>query len=116
MTFNLPFPPTLNHMHLSKGRMRFLSGEYKAFIALVANIVQREKIPAMGSQRLSVAIWLHWPNKRRGDIDNRCKPILDALQRVGVYDDDSQIDELHVYRADIVKLGYCKVNIAPIEG
>ena len=94
--------------------MRFLSGEYKAFIALVANIVQREKIPAMGSQRLAVAIWLHWPNKRRGDVDNRVKPVLDALQRAGVYDDDSQIDELHVYRADIQKLGYCTVNIAPM--
>lgn len=114
MTFNLPFPPTTNHMHINAGRRRFRGKEYVAFCGLVQNIVEREKIPAMGAQRLAVAIWLHWPNRRRGDVDNRVKPVLDALQRAGVYDDDSQIDELHVYRADIQKLGYCTVNIAPM--
>ena len=103
-------------MHVNAGKARFRSKAYVAFCGLVANIVERERITAMGAQRLSVEIWLHAPNKRKVDIDNRVKPILDALQRAGVYDDDEQVDELHVYRADIQKLGYCTVNIALCEG
>jgi crossover junction endodeoxyribonuclease RusA len=112
MTFNLPWPPSVNHMHISTGKARFRSKAYVAFCGLVANIVEREKIPAMGAQRLTVSIWLFAPNRRKVDIDNRVKPILDALQRAGVYDDDEQIDEFHVYRAEIAKLGYCVVNIS----
>ena len=65
-------------MHVNAGKARFRSKAYVAFCALVANIVEREKITAMGAQRLSVAIWLHAPNKRKVDIDNRVKPVLDA--------------------------------------
>ena len=114
MTFNLPFPPTVNHMFVNAGKRRFRGKAYVAFCGLVANIVEREKIPAMGPQRLAIAIWLHAPNRRKVDVDNRVKPVLDALQRAGVYDDDEQVDELHVYRGDIAKLGYCTVNIAPM--
>ena len=112
MTFNLPWPPSVNHMHINAKGKRFRGKEYVAFCGLVANIVEREKIPAMGAQRLSVAIWLYPPNKRKVDIDNRVKPVLDALQRAGVYEDDEQIDCLHVYREGIAKLGYCTVNIS----
>lgn len=115
MTFNLPFPPTVNHMHINAGGKRFRSKAYVAFCGLVAHIIERERIPAMGAQRLAVAIWLHAPNKRKFDIDNRVKPVLDALQRAGVYDDDEQVEELHVYRAPIMKLGMCKVCITEAD-
>jgi crossover junction endodeoxyribonuclease RusA len=45
------------------------------------------------------------------DIDNRVKAALDALTHAGVYDDDSQIDELFVARGDIVKGGRCQVMV-----
>jgi crossover junction endodeoxyribonuclease RusA len=112
VTFNLPWPPSVNHMHISTGKARFRSKAYVAFCGLVANIVEREKIPANGSKRLTIAIWLHAPNRRKVDVDNRAKPVLDALQRAGVFDDDEQVDELHIYRSDIAKLGYCTVNIS----
>ena len=111
MKITLPWPPSVNHMHINAKGKRFRGQEYVAFCGMVANIVEREKVPAMGAQRLSVAIWLHAPNKRKVDIDNRVKPILDALQRAGVYDDDEQIDDLHVYRNEIAKGGYCTVTI-----
>ena len=111
VTITLPWPPTVNHMHINviKGRIR--SKGYIAFCGLVAHIVEREKIASMGSKRLSVAICLHGPNKRSFDIDNRVKPILDALQRAGVFDDDEQVDSLAVTRGAIVKGGLCVVRI-----
>jgi crossover junction endodeoxyribonuclease RusA len=34
------------------------------------------------------------PDRRRRDLDNLQKPLLDALQHAGVYEDDSQVDLL----------------------
>lgn len=46
--------------------------------------------------RLSATIWLHRPNNKT-DIDNFSKLILDSLQGI-LYENDSQIDELHIYK------------------
>ena len=107
----LPFPPTLNHMHRSKGKQHYLSAEYKAFIGMVDLAVHRSGMPKFGAKRLAIAITLHGPNKRRFDIDNRIKAACDALQRAGLFDDDSQIDHLTVTRGEIVKSGLCEVTI-----
>jgi len=111
VTITLPFPPTLNHMHMNIAKGRIRSKEYVAFCGMVEHIVKREKIPAMGAKRLSVAITLHWPNKRKGDLDNRAKAVLDSLQRAEVYDDDECIDRLTLVRGDIVKGGLAVVTI-----
>ena len=45
------------------------------------------------------------------DIDNCLKPILDACQDAGIFEDDVQVQELHVYRGKAVKGGGCTVMI-----
>ena len=107
----LPFPPTLNHMHRSKGKQHYLSAEYKAFIGMVDLAVQRSGMPKFGAKRLAIAITLHWPNRRKGDLDNRIKATADALQRAGLFEDDSQIDHLTVIRGEIIKGGLCTVTV-----
>ena len=47
---------------------------------------------------LSVSITFYFATKRRRDLDNMNKLVLDALTGIA-YDDDSQIAELHLYRA-----------------
>jgi len=37
--------------------------------------------------------------RKSGDLDNRIKPLLDALQGVAFYD-DKQVIEIHAYRFD----------------
>lgn len=47
-----------------------------------------------------VAVTMHWYRGRRsGDLDNRAKVALDALQGLA-YHRDSQVVELHMYRHD----------------
>lgn len=108
---NLPFPPTVNHIWKSSGHRRYLSKEYEAFLGIVGVIVGRERVPKFGTKRLAVALELHGPNKRKYDIDNRVKAVLDALARAGVYEDDEQVDLLAVNRGDIVKGGLCVLSL-----
>ena len=108
---NLPFPPTVNHIWQSSGKRRYLSKEYEAFLGMVQVIVARAGIPRFDKQRLAVVIQLHWPNKRRGDIDNRVKAVLDSLGRCKVFDDDEQVDSLVITRENIVKGGLCVVTL-----
>lgn len=51
--------------------------------------------------RLAMTIHLTPPDKRRRDIDNSAKAVLDALMHAGVYRDDSQIDDLHLIRGPV---------------
>ena len=110
-TFTIPFPPTTNHIWKSSGKRRYLSSEYVAFKGLVDYIVKRERIPKFGDKRMAVAIELCAPNRRRVDIDNRVKAVLDAFTESHVWDDDSQVDQLHVKRGTIVKGGCAVVTL-----
>jgi Holliday junction resolvase RusA-like endonuclease len=47
---------------------------------------------------ISVSVTFYFATKRRRDLDNQNKLILDALTGIA-WDDDSQIAELHLYRA-----------------
>ena len=120
----LPFPPSGNTYYRSvrigqacrvllskKGR------EYKNQVCEhVANYICNEKemmFPFNG--RLSVHVWLHPPNRRKFDIDNRIKPLLDALQFASVYHDDEAVDHLVVRRDEITKGGQAIVQIFELQ-
>lgn len=49
--------------------------------------------------RLALEVFAHPPDKRRRDIDNILKCLCDGLQHAGVYEDDCQIDDIHISRA-----------------
>jgi crossover junction endodeoxyribonuclease RusA len=48
------------------------------------------------TEPLRVAVFLYPPDKRRRDIDNVLKALLDGIGHMGVYQDDSQILRLEV--------------------
>jgi len=52
-------------------------------------------------------------SKRRFDLDNLLKGLLDSMQDAGVYDDDCQVEHLTIMRGIPVKGGACIVTIAP---
>ena len=54
---------------------------------------------------------LHAPNRRKYDIDNRIKSLLDALTHSGVWLDDELIDRIKIERGAIVAGGLCVVEI-----
>lgn len=97
MTLDLPEPPSVNRMWRRGGNRTYLSKAGREFKAAVAMICRAKKVrPLYGP----VAVEITWRRKRRdGDLDNRAKLALDALNGLA-YEDDSQIVELHAYRRD----------------
>jgi len=54
------------------------------------------------------------PDRRRRDLDNIQKPVLDALEHAGVYEDDSQVDLLITRRGPVSDGGSIRVQIEPL--
>lgn len=93
----LPWPPSANNSHADPFRGGTKTDAYKAFMAEVAARVADDGSPHLDG-RLQVSIEAVPPDSRARDLDNICKALLDALAKAGVYDNDSQIDDLHILR------------------
>jgi len=107
---DLPLPPTINSYYQYRGFRRFVGPEGKKFKADVLDIVG--KTPTrFGEARLALTIHLHFRDRRKADISNRIKALEDALVQAGLFDDDSQIDEEHIYRSSIIKQGKTRIEI-----
>lgn len=61
---------------------------------------------------ISLELFIFYPDKRKRDLDNFCgKSVLDALEKAGVFVDDSQVKELYSVVCGIKKPGYIIVKI-----
>jgi len=108
----LPWPPSVNHYWLQRGKARFISPRGRAFRQAVAEECAMQGVtPLDGRLAVHVALWP--PDKRRRDIDNLLKALLDACEHAGCYADDNQISELHIIRHEVQSGGRCTVVILP---
>ncbi len=98
MVIELPWPPSVNHYWRRKGNRYFVSAEGKAFRDETYYRCSKYKGTFNPNQRLSINIEAYPPDKRRRDLDNILKSLLDSLQYAQVYDDDSQVDYLAITR------------------
>ncbi len=106
----LPYPPSVNHYWGVSGKQRFIGKKGKEFRIAVSEACLDAQVQTMdGRLAVHVAIWP--PDNRKRDVDNILKPLLDAMEHAGVYENDSQIDELHIIRREPVKGGSCSVVI-----
>ena len=95
LSLHLPYPPTINHYWRRVGAQTKISGEGRRFRREVIGILRELKVKAI-SGPVKVDILACRPDRRRRDIDNILKSLLDALHHAGAYEDDSQIWRLSV--------------------
>jgi crossover junction endodeoxyribonuclease RusA len=89
----LPYPPSANRFYRNvRGRM-VMSAEGRAY---------KKRVAEMGGgvelEEGDVCLWLDFYRPRKsGDLDNRLKVVLDALQGIA-YANDRQVVEIHARR------------------
>lgn len=97
--FVLPWPPSVNGYFASvRGRL-ILSAKGRLYREVVKARALAEKWPNFNRARVAVEFEAWMPDKRRRDLDNVLKSLCDSLTHAGVWHDDSQIDDLRIYRA-----------------
>lgn len=110
----LPWPPSVNHYWGQAGKHRFIGKKGKEFRMAVSEAAAEAQVAPLEG-RLAVHVALFPPDRRKRDIDNILKSLLDACEHAGCYESDSQIDELHIVRQEMRRGGYCTILIMPID-
>lgn len=111
MTLTLPYPPTANHYWKRCGHRYFISAPGTAFRTEVEARCLALGVKPLAGQ-VAMTVTLVPGDRRRRDIDNVLKPLLDALTHGGAWTDDSQVKRLMVTMGDpIPKQGRCMVTL-----
>lgn len=101
---SLPYPPTVNHYygHSKSGRV-YLREAGKQYRKDVATVVAMSKRKRFEGARVAVHAIIYAPDRRRRDLDNTGKALFDSITHAGIWDDDSQIDDLRITRGKVMK-------------
>lgn len=110
LQFTLPFPPSANHIWRRVGRRTLLSRRGREFRQEVCALLRSQGVKPL-SGPLEMTIDIFPPDRRRRDVDNVQKALLDALAHGGAYHDDSQINRLTIERQSVVRGGKVHVLI-----
>jgi len=107
---DLPYPPSINNYYGYSKRGVYIKSHGRQYRIDVFNLLRELDIQIMQG-KLSVDVDLYPPDKRRRDIDNPMKCLLDALEHGGAYVNDSQIYKLVIEKKEKVVGGKCLVRI-----
>lgn len=96
----LPYPPSANRYWRSVGRGRVVvSAEAKRYRGEVERKLAGRA--ALGATPVEVSVVAHPADRRRRDLDNLAKVLLDALANGGAFADDGQVRALHLWWGEV---------------
>jgi len=108
---DLPYPPSVNTYWRANGQRRYISPAGVKFTEEVSLIVKNKKPKTFGDKQVAISVMIHPRSKRKFDLDNTLKAILDALMKAGMYDDDSQIEYIEIARGENIDGGKAVVYL-----
>ncbi len=104
LQIELPWPPSVNAAYRTYQNRVILSAKGRAYKALANELLALFKglgpDGGLFEKRLDVRIDLFPPDKRKRDIDNLNKLLLDSLEG-HVFKNDNQIDKLTMVRGEV---------------
>lgn len=111
----LPWPPTVNtywrHKVIGKLATVYVSADgqaYRKAVNLCLAVHGVKTYALEGDLRVEIEVFP--PDKRKRDIDNLLKSLLDSLTHAQVWKDDNQISDLRIYRNKQIA-GMVKVRV-----
>lgn len=111
---NLPWPPSANTYYRRVGAKTLISAAGREYARTVTGLCRAARV-CRHDGRLRVVITACPPDRRRRDLDNLLKGLLDALTHAGLWADDEQIDDLRIIRGANVSGGKVVVSVREIE-
>lgn len=96
IAMELPYPPSVNSYWVHRQRGTFISDKGVAYRKAVKVALWQAKVYQPMTGTIHMVLKLYPPDKRRRDIDNTLKAILDSLQHGGLMRDDCQVKKLEV--------------------
>ena len=109
----LPWPPSVNrYWRTFRGRM-IISADGRAYRKAVADQVLIQRGAKNYQTELKVVIEAWRPDRRKRDLDNLPKALLDSLTHAGVWEDDALIVDLRIYWASEIG-GMVKIQIEEV--
>lgn len=107
----LPWPPSWNKLYRISGSRMYKTRAAKDFATEVQVAVRRYRFDGFGTARIELDIQAWPPDKRRRDLDNIQKILLDSMQMAKLYKDDSQVDRISIVRGPVMPGGMVHVTI-----
>jgi crossover junction endodeoxyribonuclease RusA len=96
----LPWPPSINHYFGYAGGRVYLKQKGRDYRKAVQEQVklQIHDLKTINTLcKVEIEAWM--PDRRKRDVDNILKALLDALTKAGVWEDDTLVDDERIYRA-----------------
>ena len=113
ISLRLPWAPSANEIwrNLRSGAV-YLSPKYRSFLHAAKFEYMAQGSPKInGTPLLQVVLRLFPPSTHSYDVDNRIKPTLDALTKIGLWKDDRYVRKITVVANEAVKNGAIIVEI-----
>jgi len=119
-TIILPWPPTVNTYWRNVSGRSIISKGGRLYREAVKKLVAEHHAGLHFDGLVAVDFHAHMPDRRRRDVDNLPKAMLDSLVHAGVLADDSLVDDMRVRKArdangQILIRGYVIAIISTIQ-
>lgn len=110
---DLPYPPTINHYYKrQKNGAVYIGMKGRTYRNAVAVNFHRCD-PIEGKVKIHIDVYP--PDKRRRDLDNINKCLLDSIQCAGIIKDDYDIDELSMKRHAPIPGGKVSITLSKVK-
>ena len=104
----------MNNSFRNVENRRARSVQYIRWIDEAGWIVNTQRAKPLPPGKWGVLIYV--PDDMCGDIDNRVKPILDLMVKLGLASDDRNVSMLTIMRLSAIESGFCFVKAFALPG
>ena len=110
----LPWPPSVNLAYRTWNNKLVKTKVASAYFNQESLLIRSKGIQSFGESRIKVEVKCYPPDKKRRDLDNLGKVLIDTLENSGLFKNDSQIDDLHFIRECVKSPGFVVVRIEEV--